>query len=168
MRRKFCPAIQFPGFIWEIHRASPRPSPTSLKITAILAVQSKSLSRMQRCPNITKNNSSQSNSECLLFFYLLRSCLAFIMCAFLYLEPPIHPTLVVLPQLPLTHNIHILPFQHPEAANSSITWTTIQHSFCCRREHYKQPKVLAEHARCLWYVGPSETTIFHRSKWFAK
>lgn len=121
----------------------------------LLSSPNKSLIRMQRCPNITKDNSSQSTSECLFFFFTSWGLSGFPnVCHPAFRASLIHPNLVVLPQLLLTHNTHILPFQHPEAANSSITWTTIQHSFCCRREHYKQPKVLAEHERCSYEMWP--------------
>lgn len=44
----------------------------------------------------------------------------------------------------LTPNVHILPFQHPEAANSSLPRAAMQYSFCCRRELCTQPSVLPQ------------------------
>lgn len=165
--RKFCPAIQFPGFIWEIHRASPRPSPSTLKITAILTVQSKSLSRMQRCPNITKDNSSQFTSQH--FFLPLEALPGFHnVCHPAFGASLIHPTLLVLPQLLLTHNIHILPFQHPEAANILFHNMNYHSAFLLLQKRTVQTAKGA-HRACtvLMICGSSKMTTFHRSKWFA-
>lgn len=144
----------------EVHRASPRrPSPSTQKITATLAIHPKLVSRMQRNPNITNYKSNHSTSWCL---FLTSQGLAWLLQWML-------PCIWVLPDL--SHLNHSATA--PPHLLCSYTWPPTPRG--CQQLHnlsYKvtlllqkrtlqQPSVHREHAWCLRYVAcqkqPSST-----------
>lgn len=145
----------------EFHRASPsRTSPSTLEVTAMLAIHT---NRSQGC---TGTQTSPNTKQPIHFWGLflttqgLAGLLQCMLCCLALGSSLTCPTWTTLPQLLLTSSLHIPHCQHPDAANSFITWVTKEPSYCSR-EFHKQPSVLTELARCLRYVAcqkkPSST-----------
>ena len=153
----------------EFHRASPsRTSPSTLKVTAMLATHPKSFSDMQRRPDITQYKSNQSNMEAysLPLRALLGCCNA---ChVVLYLGPPLTcPTLTMLSQLLLTSSLHVLHFQTPRGCQQ-LRNMSYQVTLLLQKRALHIAKCAHRACTVLQIHGLAEKAVFRRSKWFAK